>query len=129
MTVGGPGAPISFMNVFVCDWRGNGFSKVNVTARDLSTNYVLVYPTANDGNVMFQLPKGYYDVSAKVGSDILSAHVYHDGSEPTVMLQLTVLKLIMDFLVWNPLFLPNWLWIIIVAIIIAVALYLVFKSG
>jgi hypothetical protein len=117
------------MNVFVCDWRGSGFGKVNVTARDLSTNYMLVYPTADDGNVMFQLPKGYYDVSAKVGSNILSTHVYHDGTESTVTLQLAAWTLVTEFLVWNPLFLPNWLWIVIAAIIIAVAIYLFFKSA
>jgi len=60
---------------------------------------------------------------------MLHATVFHDGTEGTVTLQQSVIVIIEDFLIWNPLLLPNWIWII-VTIVVAIALaYIFFKSA
>lgn len=117
--------PVNFLKVFVSDWLNNPIQGINVTVLNHGTNYQVTGMTQHDGYVSFQLSTGVYDIMATVSGHNLKATVYHDGTEPSVSLQLSATVLAVDFLVWNPLLLPNWFWIV-VAIIVCIAVWYVF---
>jgi hypothetical protein len=92
-------------------------------------NWTYVSVTQPNGYLTIQAGQGIYDIWAQVGPNMLHATVFHDGTEGTVTLQQSVIVIIEDFLIWNPLLLPNWIWII-VTIVVAIALaYIFFKSA
>jgi len=82
--------------------------------------------TDEDGYAKFQVPNDLYDVWAVTGRTLHTTG-YNPGN--LIVMQYTWYLLTEDFLVWAPLLIPNWLIILIAAIIIAIAAYLFFKSA
>jgi hypothetical protein len=120
---------VNFLKVYVCNWMGNGLSGVNVTIFGRATNWTYVGSTEPDGYLTVQAGRGIYDIWAQVGPNLLRAAIFHDGTEGTVNLQQSAMVIVGDFLQWNPILLPNWLWLLIIAVVIIAAWYIFKKSA
>ena len=94
-----------------------------------ATSWTYVGRTEPDGYLTVQAGTGVYDIWTQVGPNILRVTVFHDGTEGTVNLQQSVMVIVGDFLRWNPILLPNWLWLLIIVIVIIAAWYIFRKSA
>jgi hypothetical protein len=123
-----PVGAVNFLKVFVSNWLNNPISGANVTVFCHGTSFTYTLMTGQDGYVTFQLSNGVYDVWTDVGSNHLEATIYHDGTEATVNLQDSITVIVVDFLAWSPLLLPNWLWFFII-IMVCIAAWYIFKKS
>jgi len=122
---------VNFLTIQVMDYRGFVYKNVTVIARSWATNMSVEGFTTTEGIVTFQLPNGMYDVYAYLDDGtVLYRAIYSPDS--VIILRTapeTFSSTVVAFLTWCPIWIiPMWLWLIIIACIIIVAAYLIFKS-
>ena len=128
----GPGGvAINFFRIKVVNWQGNPFPNISVVIQSFPNNDIFNGYTNTEGLAQFQVPNGLYNIWATVNENVvLHATAYSSGDPKNlVTLQYAWDSVAVNFLMWSPIWIiPICLWLTLVACIIIVVAYLIFKS-